>query len=245
MVAAQWRYWVKSALLLSGGILVGLLLTLHTGAAASTQPPSRAGGGELSAAHVLELRTRQQRLKQDLSQARTDQASLQLAATSNQSNLEEIRASIDDQKMLAGLTPLRGPGVVVVVDDSSSLPPDAVDANRYIIHQQQLVTLVGVLWGSGAEAIAINDQRITDRTSIYCVGSTVMVNQEFLAPPFTIRAIGDPTRLEDGALHSPLLADMWLRQRDYGLEVSVKTKTQIQVPAYTGPTGNNTLEIGR
>jgi uncharacterized protein YlxW (UPF0749 family) len=195
---------------------------------------------------VLDLRSRQQTLKQELAQVRLEQTNMQMSATSDQDNLEEIQASIDNQRMLAGLTPLRGPGITVVLDDSESLPDTSSDANRYIVHQQQLVTLVGVLWSSGdAEAIAINDQRIIDRTSIYCVGSTVIVNQEFLAPPFTVRAIGDPQVLEDAALNSPLLADMWARQRDYGIVVSVKTKTQVQVPAYTGPISTSASETSR
>ena len=238
--------WTVSLPLLLIGIVIGFMLTLRTSSARRVAPVSRNVTSDISESRVLDLRARQQDLKHHLAEVRAAQADLQRAATSNQSNLEDIHAQIDAQKAIAGLTPLRGPGVVVVLDDSNStLEPDALDANRYIIHQQQLVTLVGVLWSSGAEGIAINDQRVTDRTSIYCVGSTIMINQEFLAPPFTIRAIGDPAVLEQEIIHSPLLVDLWKRQRDYGVVVSVKTKNQVQVPAYTGSIGNTSLEVTR
>ncbi|MBA3468781.1 MAG: DUF881 domain-containing protein [Herpetosiphonaceae bacterium] len=230
------RSWLTTIPLLLGGIVVGLLMTLRSGAAPQTINPSRNTAASLSVTRVTELRARQQSLNSDLTRLREEQGVLQRKATENQGNLEEIRTQIDAQNQLAGLSALRGPGVVVTLDDStSSLPSDAVDVNRYIVHQQQLVTLVGVLWNTGAEAISINEQRVTDQTSIYCVGSTIIINQELLAPPFTIRAIGDPASLESAAITSPLLADLWSRQREYGVVINVKQKNQVQVPAYTGP----------
>lgn len=231
--------------LLLGGLVVGLLLTLRAGAAPqSVAPASRNTTDSLSVNRISELRARQQDLNAELARLRAQQTELQGQATSDQENLSEILTEIDAQKQFVGLTALRGPGVVVTLDDSDqTLPSDAQDVNRYIVHQQQLVTLVGVLWNTGAEAISINDQRITDQTSIYCVGSTIIINQELLAPPFTIRAIGDPVGLEAAVTTSPLLADLWNRQREYGVEISTKTKTQIQVPAYTGPVAVRHLEV--
>lgn len=232
--------------LLLGGLVVGLLLTLRAGAAAphSATLPSRNTSDSLSVNRISELRARQQDLNAELARLREQQTILQNQATSDQENLSEILTQIDAQKQVVGLTALRGPGLVVTLDDSEQiLPGDAQDVNRYIVHQQQLVTLVGVLWNTGAEAISINDQRITDQTSIYCVGSTIIINQELLAPPFTIRAIGDPASLEAAVANSPLLADLWNRQRDYGVVISSKAKTQIQVPAYTGPVAVGHLEV--
>ncbi len=222
--------------LLLGGLFVGLLLTVRAGATPQSISSSRNSADSLSVNQISELRARQQRLNSELGRLREEQTVLQGQATSDQDNLTDLRGQIDAQKQIVGLTALRGPGLVITLDDSATtLPNDAVDINRYIVHQQQLVTLVGVLWNTGAEAITINEQRITDQTSIYCVGSTILINQELLAPPFTIRAIGDPSALENAVVNAPLLADMWSRQREYGLEISIKQKNQVQVPAYTGP----------
>lgn len=222
--------------LLLGGLVVGLLLTVRAGASPQSISSSRNTADSLSVDHISELRARQQRLNSELGQLREEQTTLQNQATSDQDNLTGMLSQIDAQKQIVGLTALRGPGVVITLDDSAvTLPNDALDINRYIVHQQQLVTLVGVLWNTDAEAITINEQRITDQTSIYCVGSTILINQELLAPPFTIRAIGNPSALEDAVVNAPLLADMWSRQREYGLEISIKQKNQVQVPAYNGP----------
>lgn len=230
------RSWLITISLLLGGLVVGFMMTLRAGAAPQTLSPSRNTAASLSVARVSELSAHQQHLNSELTRLREEQSVLQRKATENQGNLEEIRTQIDVENQLAGLSALRGPGVVVTLNDSdATLPNNAVDVNRYIIHQQQLVTLVGVLWNTGAEAISINDQRVIDQTSIYCVGSTIIINQELLAPPFTIRAIGDPASLDSALVNSPLLADLWSRQREYGVVINVKQKNQVQVPAYTGP----------
>lgn len=237
------RSWLTTIPLLIGGFVVGFMLTVRAGAAPQSISTSRNTAESLSVTRVSELRARQRDLKTKLTLLRAEQSDLQRNATENQGNLQDLRAQIDAQNQLAGLTPLRGPGVVVTLDDSeSTLPQDAVDVNRYIVHQQQLVTLVGVLWNNGAEAISINEQRVTDQTSIYCVGSTIIINQELFAPPFTIRAIGDPVTLETAVLQSPFLAELWSRQREYNLVVSVKQKNQVQVPAYSGPVTRRHLE---
>lgn len=238
---SAWMQWLP---MLLAGVLVGFLISTR---ATSSTPPftvSRTYTSDINANTIAELQGRQHELKQQLKTLRDQQTTLQAASTNNQGNLEEIRTQIESQKQIAGLVPMRGPGIVVSVDDSTAaLPADGVDVNNYIIHQQQLVALVAVLWNAGAEAISINDQRVTDQTSIYCVGSTVVINQELLAPPFTVRAIGDPRTLDSQVRTSPLLAELWERERDYALVVNVKQVKQVQVPAYTGSFGSGHLEV--
>ena len=231
--------------LLFGGLFVGMLMSVRPQVALSSSSSSRNSSASLSVDRIGTLREHQQELNAELSRLRDEQAELQQQSTSSQSNFEEIRTQIDQQQQMAALVAMRGPGVVVTLNDSNanSLPDEVADVNRYIIHQQRLVPLVGVLWSNGAEAISINDQRIPDQPSIYCVGSTILINQELMAPPFTIRAIGDPNTLANAASNSPLLSDLWNRQREFGIGVDVKQKAQVQVPAYTGPLANRHLEV--
>ena len=45
---------------------------------------------------------------------------------------------------------------------------------------------------AGAEAVAINDERITTSTAIIDIGGSVLVNAAYLAGPYQISAIGPP-----------------------------------------------------
>lgn len=232
------------ALLVGAGILLGLMLTVQTSSRSAVKRASRTYSADLSVQTVLNLRAEQQELRSQLQQLRAEFSDLQKEAAGSQGNLQELQSQIEEQRQLVGLTALRGPGVIVTLDDSdNNVAPDDPNLNRYVIHQQQLVTVIGVLWTSGAEAIAINDQRITDQSSIYCVGSTIVVNQELLSPPFYIQAIGNPPLLAEAVQTSPLLADLWRRQAEYGISVDVTQERLVNIPAYTGYLATQHMEL--
>ena len=52
-------------------------------------------------------------------------------------------------------------------------------ALAFIIHEYELRDIVNLLWMAGSDAIAINDERLVSNSSIYCVGSTVMVGETY------------------------------------------------------------------
>jgi uncharacterized protein YlxW (UPF0749 family) len=88
-----------------------------------------------------------------------------------------------------GFIPVTGEGVRVTVAQR----PDAnADAE---ITDEDLRLLTNGLFAAGAEAIAVNGQRITATTAIRTSGRAVEVNFIGIAPPFTVEAIGDTLTL--------------------------------------------------
>ena len=60
-----------------------------------------------------------------------------------------------------------------------------------------LALLVNGLWRAGAEAIAINGQRLTARSAIRNSGAAINVNgRPPLSPPYVVTAIGDTKTLQ-------------------------------------------------
>ena len=53
-------------------------------------------------------------------------------------------------------------------------------------------TLVEELWLAGAEAIAVNGERIVGSSAVLDIGGSILVNSAYLAPPYTVTAIGPP-----------------------------------------------------
>lgn len=49
---------------------------------------------------------------------------------------------------------------------------------------------------AGAEAISINDERIVAMSDLASVSNFILINNERTISPFTIKAIGDTTRLQ-------------------------------------------------
>src|SRR6185369_1411557 len=119
-----------------------------------------------------------------------------------------------------GLTPLRGPGLTVRMDDSSLLTngADLTDASldQYVIHQQDVEAVVNALWAGGAEAMTIMDQRVISTSAVRCVGNTLLLQGRRYSPAFVIRAIGDPARLRGALDASPGVRTFDEAARVYG-----------------------------
>ena len=110
----------------------------------------------------------------------------------NRSNQAAATASRSEAQLAAqaGAAAVRGAGLRVKVSDSDSIPADADDASAYRISDTDLQLLVNALWASGAEAIAVNGNRVVATTSVRAAGETIVVNFRPLTPPYRLEAIG-------------------------------------------------------
>jgi uncharacterized protein YlxW (UPF0749 family) len=137
---------------------------------------------------------------------------------------------------IAGLVAVRGPGVVVTLDDSKRALKPGEDPNLYLIHDEDILKVVNELKASEAEAISVNGQRIVAMSEIRCAGPNILVNEKKVAPPFQILAVGDPDTLE-GSLK--LKGGIIETLQYWGIEVKVEKSQNLKIPAYKGSTKFN------
>lgn len=133
--------------------------------------------------------------------------------------------------LAAGLTAVKGQGLEVVIQDSSKPLTKGEDPNTAIVHNDDLLRLVNELKAGGAEVVAINDQRLVDTSEITCAGSTILVNKSRIAPPFVVKAIGEPQTLE-AALN--MRGGILEYLQFYGIQVSISRKSEVMIPMYSG-----------
>ena len=119
----------------------------------------------------------------------------------------------------------------MILDDGQASSPEPGMA---LIHAYDLRDVVNLLWMAGSEAVSINEERVVASTSIYCVGSTVMVNDTRMAPPFVIQAIGDPAAQEDLLRNPAYLPELKDRVHRYGARFDIQRATDLRIPAYQG-----------
>lgn len=220
--------------LLVAGLMLGLLLSLSWRQPAlnyAAEPAARSGQVWRS---VERLEAEQRELKATLADLRQELAEQQQAAGASTDRMQALQAELERQQLLAGLVAVQGPGVMVILDDSVAQVSSGLDPNQYIVHEHDLRDIVNVLWMAGSEAIAINDERLVSQSSVYCVGSTVMVNDTRLSPPYQIRAIGDPQVQVDYLRNPSYLKSLKEKQRLYDVRVEIKPMTSVAVPAYSG-----------
>jgi uncharacterized protein YlxW (UPF0749 family) len=229
------RKYGNNLALLAAGLTLGLLLAVSWRAQpAGVGAVGVNGSAERISFSIERLEAEQQDLRATLGSLRSELSDRQSAAEAETDRLEALRLELERQRLLAGLREVQGPGVRIVLDDSGVYPPSSADSGLYLIHEQDLRDIVNLLWMAGSEAIAINDERLVANSSVYCVGSTVMVNSTRLSPPYTIRAIGNPRVQQDYLRNPSYLQGLKEKARSYGLRFDVEAQSSLVLPAYTG-----------
>ena len=129
-----------------------------------------------------------------------------------------------------GTVAARGPGITVTVADG----PDADISPSASVQDSDLQMLVNALWSAGAEAIAINGQRLTATTAIRSAGSAILVDLVGVAGPYEVVAVGDQNGLETGLARSSAAQQLSALGSQFGIKTSVTRHDELLVPA--GPT---------
>lgn len=173
---------------------------------------------------VLELE--EDRLKKQLAER---------AMGSDQSSEGIVEEDLRRNNVMAGLTPVQGPGVIITLDDSQRAPKLGEDPNLYIIHNEDILKVVNELWAGGAEAMAVNNQRLTATSEITCAGPTISINQTRLAPPYIITAIGNSNTLSASLhLRGGIFEALQYFSKQYGIQVKIEKEREIVIPEYKG-----------
>jgi uncharacterized protein YlxW (UPF0749 family) len=139
----------------------------------------------------------------------------------------QLQASIDSLELAVGGVAVTGPGVQVVLNDAT----DDSSSSLGIIYDTDLQAVVNALWSSGAEAIAVNGQRVSTLTSIREAGDAILVNYRPLEPPYTIEAIGAPSSFQTAfaASQTAHLYTTW--SQIYGLTFTVAGQSRLTLPS--------------
>lgn len=224
-------------LLAMAGLLIGLLLAVQWRGLqeGQGQPAARSATRAQLTTSISDLEVEQKQLKQSIGDTRNQINALLDQAAEGKVALNRLNDSLQVQHHAAGLTALHGEGVVATFDDSqsSSTPPDANLAD-YIIHEYDLRDGINALLEGGAEAVSLNGERIIGTTSVYCVGSTIIVNSTRLSPPYNISAIGNANALSESLIKSPQMAKFNQRARQAGVTLNVVSSSDVSVPEYKG-----------
>jgi len=214
-------------------LAAGLLATWQLKAERSIRTALRIPSQRLEELTFLLQQQQQQRerLEAEITALRDRLARYEEAATRDQGIQREMRRRLEVLRVAAGVEPLRGPGVVVELQDSPRRLVAGDDPNLVLVHYTDVQAVVATLWAAGAEAVAVNGERVVSTTGLSCVGTTILCNARQLAPPYVIVALGDPEALAAAveAESGPLAA-----LRAFGFPVRVTRSEDLRVPAYRG-----------
>ncbi|MEU9514801.1 DUF881 domain-containing protein [Micromonospora sp. NPDC048169] len=135
-----------------------------------------------------------------------------------------------------GLARVRGDGVVVRLADAAA-DEDGVtngDAGPSRVLYSDLQKVANALWAAGAEAVAVNGQRLTATSTIRSAGEAILVDYRPVTGPYEVQAIG-PRSMRDRFDESRAAALMREVARTTGLSFGVKRVGDLTLPAAPQP----------
>jgi uncharacterized protein YlxW (UPF0749 family) len=135
-----------------------------------------------------------------------------------------------------GLARVRGDGVVVRLADAQG-DKDAVtgaDAGPDHVLYSDLQKVANALWAAGAEAVAVNGQRLTATSTIRSAGEAILVDYRPVTSPYEVSAIGPGSMRDkfDGSRAASLMREV---ARSTGLSFGVKDADGLTLPAAPQP----------
>jgi uncharacterized protein YlxW (UPF0749 family) len=140
----------------------------------------------------------------------------------------------------AGLEAVHGPALTVELNDAprraGEALPQGATVDDLVVHQQDVQAVVNALWAGGAEAMTIMGVRVISTSAVRCVGNTLLLQGRVYSPPFVITAIGDPQAMQRALNSSPTVGIYRQAVAAFGLGYSVRTETDVKLPAYDGST---------
>jgi uncharacterized protein YlxW (UPF0749 family) len=183
---------------------------------------------------AIELQAQQDGLKATILKQREDIQVVEGQGAGSADIVRQLNSQLEAARIAAGLIPLTGIGIVLQLDDSQAPVPPGGSQADYLVGSRDVRSVVEELWVAGAEAIAINSERVTTTTAIIDIGPSLLVNSAYLAPPYQVTALG-PADLYDRLSRSPGFIDFVRARADaYGIRLSFAEPESVDMPAFAG-----------
>ncbi|MDO4753701.1 MAG: DUF881 domain-containing protein [Bacillota bacterium] len=179
---------------------------------------------EKMTAELNKLRAEKQALQIELEELEKKLDNITNSTSQESVYIENLKEDIQRYKAFLGLTKLSGTGIVITLDEPLS---DGGLAYDYRL----ILELINELRASGAEAISVNEQRITNYSEIRLVGRQLNINYVPITVPYVIKVIGNYDTL-NGAITQRFGVIPKFRSEGYYAEV--RAAEEMEIPAYNG-----------
>ena len=173
-------------------------------------------------AELLNERSNNEKLRQRIDELQSDLSTYKLAQGDYDEVTRQLTREIQEARMVAGLTAVKGKGIIMKIDGifSTSIETD-------------LLKIINEMRASDIQAISINEQRLVATSEIKAISSGpisgyLVVNGIQIMLPLEIKAIADPVNLENALTMTGGLIDAL---RLYYSRIEIKKAEEVIIPA--------------
>lgn len=207
------RYKQLKTLLVAVGALCGFLIVIQFRSFREVESVVRDSNANNIFREVQVLKLTNDELRKEVTELATELENL----TDGQSYRESISAALEKNRIIAGLTPVEGPGIVINIDKKVAI--------------SWLVDTQNELWTAGAEAVAFNGIRLSPYTRGFEeFNGQIYLNKQAIRAPYKIEAIGNADVLEKILVQQGSIVAR-ITDTYPGIKVAVARKEMIQMAA--------------
>lgn len=205
----------NTAILMLVFVLLGVVVSVQVKSVAKEK--SKASAEEQSQIAIykekieeLQVKLAENEAKHDLLSATYEAEMEQLYVSDKQfyELYKKYETEINEHKFAAGLTTVTGAGIDIGLDDAQKKYDSAP---ALLVHDIYLNEIINTLRAAGAQAIAVNGERIVSMSETLCMGPSIRINNTKLFAPYHIEAIGDPQALlsafKSSAIYETIIKD--------------------------------------
>lgn len=223
-----WASPIVTGMTAAGALLVGFLLVagLQAGRISALEQDAR------KAELIALINARQDHTQQLAEQLDQLRAEVSAAESEVAAGVPALTGYLRQVEQAAGVTGVRGPGMRVTFSDAETGCGSSEEDCR--IQDRDLQLAVNALFAAGAEAVAINGERIIGTTAVRRAGRQVLVNYKVLTPPYVVEAVGNPDRLVSEFAASEIAHQFAIWTDVYGLGFEMETDRELEIPGYAG-----------
>jgi len=100
---------------------------------------------------------------------------------------QNLLKELETARIFGGLIDVRGKGVIITLENG-------IDFN---VRDDDILKVLNELRASDVQAMSVNEERIVAMTEVREAPPYIMINGRQMVPPFIIKAIGDPDKIQN------------------------------------------------
>lgn len=210
------KRWVVQLSLIAISVGLGLLLVVQLRSQRDARQTLRSEEWDYVVADLIDSNAR---LREEIETLQAQLAELGTAGGSG-AMLQSLVGEVNHLRVATGLVEVSGPGVRIEIEG----PITVLD----------LHDLINELRNAGAEALALNGQRIVAWSAISTDGTNITVDGQPVQAPYQLDAVGDAHTLQVALDRPGGLVDL-LRQAHPGISIAVTQQDKLTLPVYDRP----------
>lgn len=166
------------------------------------------------------LRKQKEELKKEIDELNAKAKEFEEAAAGRTEESKLLLQELQQTRLQTGAVDVKGQGIIIYIDPKKNL--FANDIKFRPIYGENLLGIVNELNAADAEAISINDIRLTARSGIRDGGDNIIINNERISPKqrVVIKAIGNRKLLQQAVNFPGAIPDGLLKMCEVTFDIS-------------------------